>query len=46
LTPLDVFDRVGGYRIYGVMAHLLAGLGWALIGLVVLRRAEEPRPAS
>jgi hypothetical protein len=41
LTPLDVFDQVGGYRIYGLMAHLLAGLGWATIGLLVLRRSSE-----
>ena len=40
LTPLDVFDRVGGYRIYGVMAHLLAGLCWALIGATILRRVS------
>jgi hypothetical protein len=39
LTPLDTFDRVGGYRIYGVMAHLLGGLGWALLGYLVTRRA-------
>jgi hypothetical protein len=41
LTPLDVFDSVGGYRIYGAMAHLLAGLAWAVVGLLVLR----PDPA-
>lgn len=40
LIPLDVFDRVGGYRIYGAMAHLLAGLGWATVGAVILRRAD------
>jgi hypothetical protein len=38
LTPLDVFDSVGGYRIYGAMAHLAAGLAWAVVGLLVLRR--------
>jgi hypothetical protein len=41
LTPLDTFDRVGGYRIYGVMAHLLGGLGWALLGILVARRAGQ-----
>lgn len=41
LTPLDVFDRVGGYRIYGMMAHLLTGLAWAAVGLLVLRRVPE-----
>ena len=37
LTPLPLFDSVGGYRIYGVMAHLLAGLGWGLVGALILR---------
>ena len=41
LTPLDVFDRVGGYRIYGAMAHLLAGLGWATLGALIIRRADQ-----
>ena len=41
LTPLDVFDRVGGYRIYGAMAHLLGGLAWAVVGFLVLRRVPE-----
>ena len=40
LTPLDVFDSVGGYRIYGAMAHLLAGLGWATVGALIVRHAD------
>ena len=46
LVPLEVSDRVGGYRIFGLMAHLIAGLGWALLGLVVARRAPFGPPLS
>lgn len=38
LVPLELSDRVGGYRIFGFMAHLVGGLGWALLGLLVVRR--------
>lgn len=41
LTPLEVFDSVGGYRIYGAMAHLLAGLGWATVGALILRSNRD-----
>jgi hypothetical protein len=39
LLPLDVSDRVGGYRLFGVMAHLLGGIGWAILGSLIARRA-------
>jgi len=39
LLPLDVSDRVGGYRIFGFMTHLLGGIGWAIVGYVIARRA-------
>jgi hypothetical protein len=39
LLPLDVSDRVGGYRLFGVMAHLLGGIGWAILGFLIARRA-------
>jgi hypothetical protein len=41
LVPLETSDSVGGYRIYGFLAHLLAGLGWALLGLVIIRRHPD-----
>jgi hypothetical protein len=41
LVPLETSDSVGGYRIFGFMVHLVGGLGWALLGLVLLRR-ERP----
>lgn len=43
LIPLDVFDRIHGYRIYGAMAHLATGIGWVVAGLLCLR---PTRPAE
>lgn len=40
LVPLEVSDPIGGYRIYGFVAHFLAGLGWALFGYRTVRRAR------
>ena len=39
LLPLDVSDRMGGFRIFGFMAHLLGGIGWAIVGYLIARRA-------
>ena len=33
LIPLEVSDQIGGYRIYGLVAHLLTGLGWIALGV-------------
>lgn len=33
VVPLEVSDRVNGYRLYGLLAHLLPGLGWAALGM-------------
>ena len=43
LVPNRLTDPIGGYRIYGAMAHLGAGIGWALFGISV-RRARAPTP--
>ena len=32
LLPLDFFDRISGYRIYGILVHFLPGLNWAWFG--------------
>ena len=32
LVPNEVSDPLGGYRIYGIFAHFLSGLGWAALG--------------
>ncbi len=36
LIPLEVADPIGGYRIYGFVAHFVAGLGWALFGYLTM----------
>lgn len=41
LVPLELSDRVGGYRIFGFIAHLVGGLGWALLGVLVLGARER-----
>ena len=33
LVPLEVSDSIGGYRLYGLLAHFLPGIGWALLGV-------------
>ncbi|KGJ72573.1 hypothetical protein GY21_14390 [Cryobacterium roopkundense] len=37
LLPMTLTDPLGGFRIYGALAHLGVGIGWALFGLTVLR---------
>ncbi len=32
LIPNEITDPIGGYRIYGFVAHLLFGLGWVAFG--------------
>lgn len=32
LIPLEVSDPFGGYRVYGVFAHFLTGIGWVVLG--------------
>ena len=43
----DVLDRIYGYRIYGVVANVLFGVGWILFGSSLMKRgrgagAREP----
>lgn len=33
LVPLEISDQVDGYRLFGLVAHLLPGIGWILLGL-------------
>ncbi len=40
LVPVAATDPVGGYRIFGVMADLLFGVGWIVFG-VSLRREKQ-----
>jgi hypothetical protein len=48
LIPLEIFDQIEGYRIYGILAHLLFGAGWILLGFSLMKinqaaRTEIPR---
>jgi hypothetical protein len=46
----DVLDRIDGYRIYGVVANVLFGIGWVLLGISFMPRerrvptTEAPTP--
>jgi len=33
LEPFKVSDQVDGYRLYGLLAHFVAGIGWILLGI-------------
>jgi hypothetical protein len=35
LVPIEVADSIGGYRIFGALGYLVAGIGWALFGAAV-----------
>ena len=37
----DVLDRINGYRIYGVIADVLFGVGWILLGSGLLARLRS-----
>jgi hypothetical protein len=37
LIPLTLSDQIDGYRIYGIFAHLLPGIGWIMIGASLLK---------
>lgn len=41
LVPLETSDAVGGYRLYGLLAHVGTGLGWVAAGLSLW-----PQPAT
>jgi hypothetical protein len=46
LVPLETSDAVGGYRLYGLLAHVGTGLGWVAVGLSLWPRALAlSRPA-
>jgi hypothetical protein len=41
LVRPDVLDRIYGYRIYGVGANVLFGIGWIMLGSSLLRRTRQ-----
>lgn len=38
LLPMDVFDQLYGYVVFGVTANLLFGVGWIVFGVSLWRR--------
>jgi hypothetical protein len=46
LVPLETSDSVGGYRIFGFLAHLVGGIGWATLGLLLWRSDEAVQPEA
>jgi hypothetical protein len=40
LVRPDLTDRIDGYRIYGVVANVLFGLGWILFGATPVVRGR------
>jgi len=44
LIPMDLSDRLNGYRGFGVLAYLLVGVGWIVFGASLTGdAAEAPR---
>ena len=39
LVRPDLADRIAGYRIYGILANVLVGLGWVVFGASLARNA-------
>ena len=42
----DLMDQIDGYRIYGVGANVLYGLGWILLGAILVARARTREPGE
>jgi hypothetical protein len=40
LLPMDVFDRINGYIVFGITANLLFGVGWIVFGTSLLSREQ------
>ena len=46
LSPQEFSDRFNGYRVFGVLAYLLVGLGWFVVGATIARQAAIVRHAE
>jgi len=47
--PLETFDSIQGYRLYGVLSNVFFGLGWMMFGVSLARNpaaAGTPSPAA
>ena len=42
--PLDVSDRLFGYRVYGFAVYVLVGAGWVVLGWSLPRGSEGALP--
>ena len=42
-VTLEEWDSVYGYRIHGIVANVLVGLGWVAVGAALLRQAPDAR---
>lgn len=40
LLPMDIFDKLNGYVVFGVTANLLFGVGWIVFGVSLWRRKQ------
>lgn len=43
LVRPDLIDRIDGYRIYGLVANVLFGVGWILLGASLIRSRRTGR---
>jgi hypothetical protein len=41
--PLETSDSIQGYRLYGILANVLFGLGWAVFGASLARNSTRSR---
>ncbi len=41
----EVLDQINGYRIYGIVANVLFGLGWILLGVSILTSRQPTKAA-
>jgi hypothetical protein len=40
LLPMDVFDRMNGYVVFGITANLLFGVGWIVFAASLWRKEQ------
>ncbi len=40
-VPREVSDGIGGYRLYGILAHIAFGVGWIMLGIWLLPTGEK-----
>ncbi len=43
LVPTDISDDLNGYRVFGVLAYFLVGIGWVVVGAILLGGPSRAR---